>query len=180
MGVSEDELQNVDLVEEAALAAVRERKRKANAQYTGYDDEEFDEDRIGKKAEILSKYDDDYASGKGKSDGFRLGAPVEKKEEVDDEDSEMITLGQAPATKVRLNLDFTSEFLRYRLAQAANVRSEDFEVSDYMKEGDAGFKQRKVGQVWRLFRAVLMASAEKEVKEVWTSGRRGRRRGDGS
>lgn len=41
------------------------------------------------------------------------------------DDTEMI--GSAPATKVKLGLDF----------------AKDFEVSDYMKEGDAGFKQRK-------------------------------------
>ncbi|ORX40646.1 SART-1 protein [Kockovaella imperatae] len=123
----EDELQNIHMVENEALAAVRERKRKAQAQYTGFDDEEFDEDRIGKKADILSKYDDEYATGKIKSEGFRLGVASEKKPEMEDEDQEMITLGHAPATKVKLNLDFTK----------------DFEVSDYMKEGDKGFKQRK-------------------------------------
>lgn len=42
-----------------------------------------------------------------------------------DEDTEMI--GSAPASKIKLGLDF----------------AKDFEVSDYLKEGEAGFKQRK-------------------------------------
>lgn len=53
-----------------------------------------------------------------------MGAPIEQKVVVD-EDTEMI--GSAPASKIKLGLDF----------------AKDFEVSDYMKEGDAGFKQRK-------------------------------------
>ncbi|KAK8853158.1 hypothetical protein IAR55_003859 [Kwoniella newhampshirensis] len=120
----EDELQNVNLVDDAAVRAAKERKRKAAAQYTGYDDEEFDENRIGQRAEVLSKYDDEFSSGKVKSEGFRLGAYVEKRMKITDDDTEMIG---APATKVKLNLDYTKEF----------------EVSDYAKEGEAGFKKPK-------------------------------------
>ncbi len=36
--------------------------------YTGFDDEEFDEDRIGVKADVLSKYDDSFATGKVRSE----------------------------------------------------------------------------------------------------------------
>lgn len=129
------------MADNEALKEAKERKRKAQAQYTGLDDEEFDEDRIGVKADILGKYDDSFTSGKTKVEvrypwigmmqsslltvqGFRLGAPIEQKVVVD-EDTEMI--GSAPAQKIKLGLDF----------------AKDFEVSDYMKEGDAGFKQRK-------------------------------------
>ena len=136
---TEDELQNVNMVDDEVLRAAKERKRKAQAQYTGLDDDEFDEDRIGLKADVLGKYDDSFTSGKVKTEvsrrilimkdvtdvqGFRLGAPIEEKPLVQ-EDTEMV--GQAPATKIKLGLDF----------------AKDFEVSDYMKEGDAGFKQRK-------------------------------------
>ncbi|WWC91651.1 uncharacterized protein L201_006597 [Kwoniella dendrophila CBS 6074] len=120
----EDELQNVNMVDDAAIKAAKERKRKAAEQYTGYDDEEFDENRIGIKADILGKYDDEFSSGKAKSEGFRLGAPVEKKMKIVDEDAEM---GMAPATKVKLNLDYTKEF----------------DISDYAKEGEKGFKKPK-------------------------------------
>lgn len=121
----EDELQNVNLVEDAAIKAAKERKRKAQQAYTGYDDEEFDEDRIGQRADVLGKYDEDFASGKVRTEGFRLGAPVEKKMKIQDEDEGM---GIAPARKVKLSLDYTKEF----------------EVSDYAKEGEAGFKKPKV------------------------------------
>lgn len=121
----EDELQNVNLVEDAAIKAARERKRKAQQAYTGYDDEEFDENRIGQRADVLGKYDEDFATGKVRTEGFRLGAPVEMKMKIQDEDEQM---GIAPARKVKLNLDYTKEF----------------EVSDYAKEGEAGFKKPKV------------------------------------
>lgn len=135
---TEDELQNVNMADDEVLRAAKERKRKAQEQYNGLDDDEFDEDRIGVKAGVLGKYDDSFTSGKMKSEvriavhrrldadyqGFRLGAPIEEKPIVQ-EDTEMV--GQAPATKIKLGLDF----------------AKDFEVSDYMKEGDAGFKQRK-------------------------------------
>jgi U4/U6.U5 tri-snRNP-associated protein 1 len=135
---TEDELQNVNMADDEVLRAAKERKRKAQEQYNGLDDDEFDEDRIGVKAGVLGKYDDSFATGKMKSEvripifhlipadfqGFRLGAPIEEKPIVQ-EDTEMV--GQAPAVKIKLGLDF----------------AKDFEVSDYMKEGDAGFKQRK-------------------------------------
>ena len=62
----EDELQNVNMADNEALKEAKERKRKAQAQYTGLDDEEFDEDRIGIKADILGKYDDSFTTGKTK------------------------------------------------------------------------------------------------------------------
>ncbi|WWD19575.1 hypothetical protein CI109_104036 [Kwoniella shandongensis] len=144
----EDELQNVNLVDDAAVKAAKERKRKAAAQYTGYDDEEFDENRIGQRAEVLSKYDDEFASGKVKSEGFRLGAPVEKKMKITDEDTEMI--GAAPATKVKLNIDYTKEF----------------DVSDYAKEGEAGFKKPKKKKAKRSARRAEVDDEEINGMEV--------------
>jgi U4/U6.U5 tri-snRNP-associated protein 1 len=59
----------------------------------------------------LGKYDDEFTTGKSKSEGFRLGAVTNKKMEVDDEDEGFARIGQAPATKVKLNLDYASEYL---------------------------------------------------------------------
>ncbi|KIR34051.1 U4/U6.U5 tri-snRNP-associated protein 1 [Cryptococcus deuterogattii MMRL2647] len=140
----EDELQNVNLVEDAAIKAAKERKRKAQQAYTGYDDEEFDENRIGRRADVLGKYDEDFASGKVRTEGFRLGAPVEKKMKIQDEDEGM---GIAPAQKVKLSLDYTKEF----------------EVSDYAKEGEAGFKKPKKKKAKRSTRR---AEAEEDTMEV--------------
>jgi len=143
------------MVDNEALKAAKERKRKAMEQYTGYDDEEFEEGRIGKKAEILAKYDDEFSTGETKTEvstvlchelwlivqGFRLGAPVEKKVVVED-DIEMV--GQAPSQKIKLNLDYTSRFHHPPRAISAELLLEDFETSDYLKEGDTGFKKPKV------------------------------------
>lgn len=135
----EDELQNVNIADLEADAAVKERKRKAAQAYTGYDDDEFEEGRIGQKADVLSKYDEDYSSsGKMKSEGFRLGAPVEKKaKKSEEEDIEMF--GAAPQSKVKLDLNFAREC---GLRGQADIPG-DFDVSDYMKEGDKGFKVKK-------------------------------------
>ncbi|WWD03531.1 hypothetical protein V865_001584 [Kwoniella europaea PYCC6329] len=143
----EDELQNVNMVDDAAIKAAKERKRKAAEQYTGYDDEEFDENRIGIKADILGKYDDEFSSGKAKSEGFRLGAPIEKKMKIVDEDTEM---GMAPATKVKLNLDYTKEF----------------EVSDYAKEGEKGFKKPKKKKAKRSTRKAEADGEDENGMEV--------------
>lgn len=108
---AEDELQNVNMVDDAVLKAAKERKRKAGAAYTGYDDEEFDESRIGQKADVLSKYDDEFSSGKARSEGFRLGAAQPTQTNMDVVDDEFETIGAAPAVKVKLNLDYTSKSL---------------------------------------------------------------------
>lgn len=119
----EDELQNVALADREADAARAERARRAKAQYTGYDDEEFTTNRIGKKAEVLSKYDDGFSADTSRTEGFRLGeAPPPKVVVEEDED-----MGRAPDSKVKLSLDF----------------AQDWEVDDYMREGDKGFKVKK-------------------------------------
>ena len=131
------------MVDDSAIKAARERKRKAQAAYTGYDDEEFDEDRIGRKADVLSKYDDEFSTGNAKSEGFRLGAaPLEQKISIVDEDTEMI--GVAPAVKVKLNLDYASELRSQLVRNVVKRMTEAFDVSDYMREGEGGFKKPKV------------------------------------
>jgi U4/U6.U5 tri-snRNP-associated protein 1 len=119
----EDELQNVNLADEERHEAARERKRKAGQGYTGYDDDEFQEGRIGKKAAVLSKYDGEFAGGEVATEGFRLGAPV-KREKTPEMDVDM---GHEAQVKVKLDLDF----------------ARDWDVSDYAKEGDPGFKKPK-------------------------------------
>lgn len=122
----EDELQNVNLVDVEKDKAVKERKRKAQAKYQGYDDDEFDENRIGKKAAVLDKYDDEFTGETVENEGFRLGAPMKKKAKMESIE-EIERLGNEPAIKVKLDLNF----------------AKDFEVSDYLQEGDKGFKVKK-------------------------------------
>lgn len=59
------------------------------------------------------------------------------------EDDDTVMMGHEPASKVKLNLDFASKWYPIFSFGYAKGCPEDFEVSDYMKEGDAGFKQRK-------------------------------------
>jgi U4/U6.U5 tri-snRNP-associated protein 1 len=123
----EDELQNVNIADLERDKAAKDRKRKANATYQGYDDDEFTEGRIGKKAAVLDKYDDGFDSGTVDNEGFRLGAPVKAKKETKVFEDDITMLGKEPDSKVKLDLDFVK----------------NFEVSDYMKEGDKGFKVKK-------------------------------------
>lgn len=127
----EDELQNVNLADYERDRAAKERKRKAKEQYTGYDDEEFEEGRIGKKRDVLSKYDDAFM-GAGSTEGFRLGgsssnAEASRKRKM--EESAIKDDGDdASATVNRqlLSLDYAT----------------NFEVSDYATE-DTTFKKKK-------------------------------------
>jgi len=55
--VLDDELQNVEMAEAERTKERNELKVKRQ-DYTGYDDEEFVEGRVGMKKSVLSKYDD--------------------------------------------------------------------------------------------------------------------------
>ncbi|KAE8209975.1 hypothetical protein CF327_g6093 [Tilletia walkeri] len=113
--------------------ALKEERRKGAKKYTGLDDEEFDggaaSSVVGKKRGVLSKYDADLgeddpltkASGDG---GFRIGGPRRNKEEVKAQEAEEEA---RLANRKLLNLDY-----------AKNV-----EVSDYLTEGEVGFKKSK-------------------------------------
>ncbi|KAJ9095700.1 hypothetical protein QFC21_005572 [Naganishia friedmannii] len=129
-GDAEDELQNVNLADDEALRRAKERKKKAKAQYTGYDDEEFEEGSgsgVGQKRSVLSKYDDDdFLAGAGGGVGFRLGGQGERKRvKVDkmEDGEETINLG---VNKQLMNMDY----------------NKNFDISDYATE-DTTFKKKK-------------------------------------
>lgn len=138
----EDELQNVNLVDDAALRAERERKRKAQAQYTGYDDEEFEDGRIGARPDVLAKYDEGFVDTKVQDEGFRLGAaaPVQKRKA-----EAMANGSNEPLERVKLSLDYASEC--YADIVTYSRSTEDIEVSDYKTE--AAFKKPKVSLTYR-------------------------------
>lgn len=56
MFYSEDELQNVEMVEEDLRQKNQELKIKRR-DYTGYDDDEFEPGKVGIRRGVLSKYD---------------------------------------------------------------------------------------------------------------------------
>ncbi|GAA5867776.1 hypothetical protein JCM1840_006689 [Sporobolomyces johnsonii] len=123
----DDELHNLNLSENAKHAAALALKKKGRqaGQYTGFDDDEFVEGG-GAKRGVLSKYDEGFEGPK--EEGFRLGAAVAQKsgkgkaregeEGMGDEGGER--------EKVKLSMDYTKTF-----------------NTDYLQEGDVGFKKPK-------------------------------------
>ncbi|KAF5377356.1 hypothetical protein D9757_007987 [Collybiopsis confluens] len=117
----EDELQNVEMAEEARHKKNQELKTKKR-DYTGYDDDEFAEGNVGMKRAVLAKYDEDI-EGPAET-GFRLGSSVISKKDTDRQ-HKLETA--ATVNKTLLSIDY----------------SKNLETSDYMKEGDVGFKKSK-------------------------------------
>lgn len=94
---------------------------------------------------MLSKYDEDFDSIK--ADGFRLGAAPtaspKGKARADDEDEPMRLGGERE--KVKLSMDYTSEYLLRNASRgSADVAASESFNSDYLQEGEAGFKKPKV------------------------------------
>ncbi|CAD6888385.1 unnamed protein product [Tilletia controversa] len=115
--------------------ALKDERRKGAKKYTGLDDEEFGEgvgpssSVVGKKRGVLSKYDGDLGeedplTKSGGEVGFRIGGPKRNKEEIKAQEAEEAA---RLANRKLLNLDY-----------AKNV-----EVSDYLTEGEVGFKKSK-------------------------------------
>ncbi|EEB96092.1 hypothetical protein MPER_04829, partial [Moniliophthora perniciosa FA553] len=90
--------------------------------YTGYDDEEFTEGNQGMKRSILAKYDEDIEGPK--ETGFRLGSSVvSQKVALEQQKHE----AAAAVNKSLLSIDY----------------AKNQETTDYLKEGDVGFKKFK-------------------------------------
>ncbi|KAK0553153.1 hypothetical protein OC846_002641 [Tilletia horrida] len=124
---AEDELVD-NVIAQREKDTLNEERRKGAKKYTGLDDEEFGtETAVGKKRGILSKYDaedgEDALRANGDS-GFRIGGPIVNKDEVKAKQAEEAA---RLANRTLLNLDY-----------AKNV-----EVSDYLVEGEVGFKKSK-------------------------------------
>ncbi|BGP15980.1 hypothetical protein JCM10213_004797 [Rhodosporidiobolus nylandii] len=120
----DDELHNVNLTENAKHAHALELKKKGRqaGQYTGYDDEEF-AGGPGSSRGVLSKYDEGFEGMK--VDGFQLGsAPVAAKGKGKAAEGAEQEGGERE--KVKLSMDYTKTF-----------------NTDYLQEGDVGFKKPK-------------------------------------
>ncbi|KAK7050991.1 hypothetical protein VNI00_005103 [Paramarasmius palmivorus] len=117
----EDELQNVEMAEEERRKKNQELKIKKR-DYTGYDDDEFVEGNQGMKRSILAKYDEDIEGAQEM--GFRLGSSaVSKKAAIEQQKHE----AAAAVNKSLLSIDY----------------AKNQETTDYLKEGDVGFKKFK-------------------------------------
>ncbi|KAF7336637.1 hypothetical protein MVEN_02098200 [Mycena venus] len=117
----EDELQNVEMAEAERTKKNNELKIKKR-DYTGYDDEEFVPGHEGMKRSVLSKYDEEIDGVQ--ETGFRLGSSVQTKSAKVEEQK---YAAAATVNKSLLNIDYAKTFA----------------TSDYLQEGDVGFKKPK-------------------------------------
>ncbi|KIK63086.1 hypothetical protein GYMLUDRAFT_163684 [Collybiopsis luxurians FD-317 M1] len=117
----EDELQNIEMAEEERRKKNQELKIKKR-DYTGYDDDEFVEGNVGMKRSVLAKYDEEL-EGPAET-GFRLGSSVISKKDADKQKEHEAA---ATVNKTLLSIDY----------------AKNLESSDYLKEGDVGFKKSK-------------------------------------
>ncbi|KAF9532625.1 SART-1 family-domain-containing protein [Crepidotus variabilis] len=118
----EDELQNVEMAEEEKTKKRLELKTKKR-DYTGYDDDEFEEGNQGlMKRSVLAKYDEDIEGSQESS--FRLGSSnlsgkVQRAEEQQQT--------AAARKKSLLSIDYSKTLI----------------TDDYRQEGEVGFKKPK-------------------------------------
>ncbi|KAG6817334.1 hypothetical protein H0H87_009932 [Tephrocybe sp. NHM501043] len=117
----EDELQNVEMAEAERTKKNNELKIKKR-DYTGYDDDEFVEGNQGMKRSVLAKYDEDINGAQ--ETGFRLGSSVVSTKTKQEEQKHQAA---ASVNKSLLSIDYTK----------------NLEMTDYLKEGDVGFKKPK-------------------------------------
>ncbi|KAF7316824.1 hypothetical protein HMN09_00415500 [Mycena chlorophos] len=140
----EDELQNVEMAEDERNKKNKELKIKKR-DYTGYDDDEFIPGQEGVKRSVLSKYDEDI-NGVGET-GFRLGSSTlqSRAEKLEEKKHQ----AAAAVNKSLLSIDYAKTFLD----------------TDYLKEGDVGFKKPKTKKK-RLSRRVADGDAADDQMEV--------------
>ncbi|KAG6842300.1 hypothetical protein C0991_010588 [Blastosporella zonata] len=117
----EDELQNVEMAEDERTKKNNELKIKKR-DYTGYDDDEFVEGNQGMKRSVLAKYDEDINGAQ--ETGFRLGSSVVSTKTKQEEQKHQAA---AAVNKSLLSIDY----------------AKNLEMTDYLKEGDVGFKKPK-------------------------------------
>ncbi|KAJ6619769.1 SART-1 family-domain-containing protein [Mycena sp. CBHHK59/15] len=113
----EDELQNVEMAEDERTKKNNELKIKKR-DYTGYDDEEFTPGNEGMKRSVLSKYDEDID---GVQETAALFRPKLSRRSSNN------TPAAAVVNKSLLSIDYAKIFA----------------TTDYLKEGDIGFKKPK-------------------------------------
>ncbi|KAF9223389.1 SART-1-domain-containing protein [Gyrodon lividus] len=116
----EDELQNVEMAEAERTQKNNDLKIKRR-DYTGYDDDEFEEGKHGMKRSVLSKYDEILEGSR--ETGFRLGSSVTSTKAEPTQAKE----GTATVNRALLSIDY----------------AKNLETHDYLREGDVGFKKPK-------------------------------------
>jgi U4/U6.U5 tri-snRNP-associated protein 1 len=143
----EDELQNVEMAEEERRKERQELKIKKR-DYTGYDDDEFAEGAQGlMKRSILAKYDEDI-EGPQHSE-FRLGSSTTLSGKAKKEEEKK--QAAASVNKSLLSIDYASKFdPAFDRSLFSQHVAENLETTDYIQEGDIGFKKPKVSSGYLL------------------------------
>ncbi|KDN52078.1 hypothetical protein K437DRAFT_254632 [Tilletiaria anomala UBC 951] len=151
----DDELMEASLAQQEKDQLNEERKRGAK-EYTGLDDEEFDDGTSapsgrmpGQRRGILSKYDGDldkegFAKREDGKTGFVLGAQVESKDEIK-----------------RRKQEESARMLNRSMLDLSYTKNQ--EVSDYLQEGDVGFKKPKTKKKKRATKVQLDIENEDEA-----------------
>ncbi|GAC94640.1 hypothetical protein PHSY_002213 [Pseudozyma hubeiensis SY62] len=148
---ADDELMDAALDQAQRDAKNIERKKGAK-QYTGLDEEEA---LTGKKAGVLSKYDADLPDGgiaSAEDAGFRLGANLsaaDRQAQLRQEAEHAARL----ANKQLLSLDY----------------EKNQEVSDYLQEGDVGFKKPKIKKRKKAAKVKISFDDDDETAEPGSS-----------
>ncbi|KAF5367383.1 hypothetical protein D9758_003695 [Tetrapyrgos nigripes] len=140
----EDELQNVEMAEEERRKKNQELRIKKR-DYTGYDDDEFKEGNQGMKRSVLAKYDEEIEGSK--ETGFRLGSNTVPKKAVEAQRKQDVA---ATVNKSLLSIDY----------------AKNLETTDYLKEGDIGFKKPKTKKKRPSRRAPVEAEAVEDEMDV--------------
>ena len=125
--------------------------------YTGYDDEEFKPGNAGVKRSVLSKYDEDIEGPRETVcvdflfqprviltflQGFRLGSSASVSKPAAQSQIQESTVS---VNKSLLSIDYDSAPECFRLDLTTHrFAVENLETTDYLKEGDVGFKKPKV------------------------------------
>lgn len=71
----------------------------------------------------------------------------------------------AVVNKSLLSVDYASTYFSLFCQDLPNCFSENLEIFDYLKEGDAGFKKPKVNTCFSRTRTFLIFPAEKEAHQ---------------
>ncbi len=168
----EDELENVELAGHERTKKNNELKIKKR-DYTGYDDDEFGHGTEGTKKSILAKYDDEMSNFSTVCErslcgpclnffqGFRLGVAKTSRQS----EQEAQVQAAAVVNKSLLSIDYSSKWPKMcGTIIHASCLTENVEITDYLQEGDVGFKKPKVRTIHLLSSFNLISNQTKKKR----------------
>jgi U4/U6.U5 tri-snRNP-associated protein 1 len=155
--------------------------KKARKEYTGYDDDEFVEGNAGMKRAVLAKYDDDLGTSEtvdpfvpSGSSGLTIvprasawvGPCSRKRKPVDKHRSRPLLWS---TRRFSLSITQVSTLLVSTYMNTHPIE-ENNEISDYLQEGDVGFKKPKVS-LFSTYISLAEPFSDEEEASVSSSAR---------